>query len=380
MPRVPTQTKPEALARQQAVEKDIKDHLNSRRIRKDEARELANEGLRLTEHLEVSAQIQYSRMAVERLLGHLEDETRVEEVLVESGVADVGETAKGGRVYTHNEGASVEDDYVADVLLLREAAAADCTNETMSVADYAAEPPSPPAELEDDEGFDWGRLGLEKNTHKSMTSKGAAEFLTVKVPPTSEGGADLSELICQEIRVSTRKVHHSMFMAKQLMISSPQWWASRLVARRINTFLLRANYHARKVKTWSDRLRSRTFLNSTSVNRAALDVAADMALVTKNQAELLKKHEDAEAEKKWIEHEIADLKARLNRLGVDKLEAEKKLTSVAHCKDSGVAETVLLLRQLQPVRRLQPMCQVIRQWLVVQDTFQGGKGGDQKQR
>lgn len=125
---------------------------------------------------------------------------------------------------------------IDDCEALRSLAADDASLEIASVADYSSEPPGAPA-----------------------------------------FGQDCLTFAHTEVEASVRKVLDSIETLTSSLTASPTWWTTPITSRRLKAHAIRVNYHARKIKKWSNQSRSHLFVTSSILNRATRDAAAELA-------------------------------------------------------------------------------------------------------
>eukprot|EP00742_Colponemidia_sp_Colp-10_P020793 GILJ01024282.1.p1 GENE.GILJ01024282.1~~GILJ01024282.1.p1 ORF type:complete len:288 (+),score=29.18 GILJ01024282.1:244-1107(+) len=236
-----------------------------------------------------------------------------------------------------------EDEEVNEILLLRSTAASLATDEVHSVADYSAEPPPPePSESE-----------VEHDARRYRSTLPESHTLRI---------------MANGVLTSLRKAHYSMAMVERLMGDHPQWFNSQHITRRINTHALRANYHGRKVHSWSSLMRSSVFVSSSATNRATQSATKDIVDANNRTNGIKLQHTALENRKRQQEEKSFELSSAISRLRQENEATDLELMQSQHVfSDPAIAETMLLLNLLSPVDRLKGSIHEIRQWLVVQD-------------
>ena len=426
-----------AAAERQSLREEIERHLAERQRTADTHREvIATSFAGLKAHAGVTEQIVFEVKHIERLLDRLRSDTTVDpysepvETLAGQRRRGAGGDAEEEEVAAvlHLRSAAA---ITASSAFLSSAAIGSSGGgggnsssapafDTVSVEDYSEEPPMPArsiggaaaagltmllsqtaaaaAEAEGIGGGGGSRGSYSPQQSQPLSPSASGVAAGSSSPTAGSEDTDFGELISDQppnphpearavrtiidgIGASLRKAHFSLFFLNFLARENPLWHGSELVGRHMSAHALRANYHARKASSWAALLRSSAFVLSASANvsarAAAKDIAAEnrrLAAVARREAALDKRREANAKAAAAAAAEAEALKAAI---------AEADVAMMSLCgtvsADPDIAETVLLLKLLEPVERLRPHLAEVRQWLELQDALGrpscGGGGG-----
>lgn len=309
---------------------DIAAFLAQKRGTEERARANATRLLHLPAQSDNAAHVAVACRNVTRLLGQLRTDTQLDAA---PGGASGGDDAAAANV---SAAAALRNDAASDeVATLRAYASDDTTLETTSVADYAAEPPMPPR-------FSPGSVGA--------CVGGAVE--------------------------SIAKIAASVGIIQGMLSEGAQWWGSAVVVRRLKTHAVRANYHARKVKSWGDQCRSHMFVSSSVVNRSAHNATAELrelrsqaAAAEARNARAVAAHATRVAERDRLAARLAELEAAVAIAQTAVREAAVPACGLPESAVLADCETALLLARLPSVAATQKAAKVVLESLAARPTL-----------
>jgi hypothetical protein len=201
------------------IRRDIRNYAAETKQRETVLRTTTNDLLKLDRQEVNTGEVVYGCRTIGTLLDTLVNQTQMEEPI------GVEETAAPEEVVGEQE----------EVNTLRTLASDDTSLETTSVSDYSANPPS-------------GPTMSDTSVHEAAV----------------------------EMASSNVKIGESLDTMRGILQSTPQWWQSPIVMRRLKTHSIRMNYHSRKIKKWGNQARSQIFVGSSLLNRAAQDATAEL--------------------------------------------------------------------------------------------------------
>lgn len=274
----------------------------------------------LEEHRETTQAVRYGCFNIDKLLETLHQHATMKMLDVEKG-EQLEQQKRQELEIAHNE-----------VKRLRAFAADDTAMETTSVADYAADPTIPDIFLD--------------------------------TPFTLEAA---------EIAESIRKVGESLDIVFQVVEENPQWWNSAVLLRRLKTYAVRANYHARRIKGWGDHLRSHMLVTSTQLNKVAIEGTKEL-LEMRGQFDVLhNRKESCKARLAELEEQEREMQSELARLEAERQVLDRKLINTGRTfsvmkPDVMRCEAILFMKKLAvAVPQLKENADTVAQWVAANE-------------
>jgi hypothetical protein len=128
-----------------------------------------------------------------------------------------------------------------------------------------------------------------------------------------------------EIADAARKVGESMEIVFQVVEENPQWWNSAVLLRRLKTFTVRANYHARRIKRWGDHMRSHILVASTQLNKTGIEATYQLVEMRTQLESLRTRKEHCRKRMEELEKVEKELQEEFTKLETERELLDRKL-------------------------------------------------------
>lgn len=216
-----------------------------------------------------------------------------------------------------------------------------------------------PDELQDQQQLDTAAETDEITTLRTLASDdtsletaSVADYAAEAPPPPPFGPKCITES-ADEMKASSQKLVDSLAVMRDVISNSAQWWVAPTSARRLKTYAIRINYHARKVKKWANQVRAHLFVSSSIVNRTTEEAAAELVEVQKQESALRIRKDRYSLRSHDLDQSLKNVHAEIEALEATHRSLEEQMNVMYERRFHTTAtpfaiETVVLLEALMP--------------------------------